>query len=176
MKSIQFIFTVSILLTLSPAFAQYKYSVSLGGSHEKLNNAYGNHARLYYNFTDNFKLNTEFVRYFEVEEKSELEAVGYDIRELNLNLNYAILFGDKQKFGLYAVLGFTYTYGRKASKNDSIVNEKFLESGGMNFGFGTFYKMGHFMPYGEMRNVSSGSSNYLIFSVGLAYSFGKLND
>jgi len=155
----------------SNLLAQYKYTVSLGGSHERLHDAYGNHIRMYYNFGDNFRINAEFVRYFEAIEKTETEAIAYDFRELNLNMNYAMLFGDR--FALYVVLGFTYQYGEKATVNTGDTIHVFNESVGMNFGFGAFYKMGHFMPYIESRNVTSGSSNYLIFSAGLAYSFGK---
>ena len=42
-------------------------------------------------------------------------------------------------------------------------------------GFGLFVKFGRFTPYIETRNITS-NNNYLIFSAGLAYSFGKLQD
>jgi len=169
--TLRFLLIVLFFLASNSLLAQYKYTVSLGGSNEQLFNAYGNHLRMYYNFGDNFRINAEFVRYYEVTEKNETETFAYDFRELNLNMNYAILFGER--LGIYAVLGFTYNYGEQATINSTDTNHVFKESAGMNAGFGAFYKLGHFMPYIETRTVASGSSNYLIFSVGLAYSFGK---
>ena len=162
-----------VVLGISNLSAQYKYSFSVGGDHERLNGAYGNHVRMFYNFDDNFRVNANFTRYYEVEEKNEDEAIGHDIRSLEANFNYAILFGDH--LGVYAVLGFNYTFGRKATRTATDTNQIFIEKGGLNAGFGAFYKIGHFMPYIESRNISSGS-NYLIFTVGIAYSFGKLSD
>ncbi len=43
----------------------------------------------------------------------------------------------------------------------------------MTFGIGAQYKIGHFMPYIESRNITAGVNNYLVHSVGVAYMFGK---
>ena len=80
---------------------------------------------------------------------------------------------ERQRLGIYVLLGFTYNYGRQKSITPTDTNERFVENAGMTFGIGAFYKFGHFMPYIESRNISSGSNNYLVHSFGLAYSFGR---
>jgi opacity protein-like surface antigen len=164
------LFCIFSMTMASSLHSQYKYSVSLGSNHERLHEAFGNHVRMYFNFSDNFKVYSEFARYYEVTEKNENETVGYDMREISLNMNYAVLFGDK--FGIYAIIGFDYTYGRQATKVNEVVNERFKEDLGMNAGFGVFYKMGRFTPYVESRSIYN-RVNYLVFTGGLAYSFGK---
>ena len=168
-----------ILLSFTEAISQiqhYKYTVSAGANREQLRGAYGNHVRMYYNFTPNFMLNAEFARYYEVEEKSDDEAIGWDFRSLDVNVNYAILFGERERFAVYGILGLTYLYGKRVTKNASDTIERFWEQVGMNAGFGLYHEFGRFRPYVETRTIASGSNYYMMYAAGLAYSFGKLED
>ena len=171
MKVLKILLVVWLAVYSSTSSAQYKYSISLGSNHERLHGSYGNHIRLYYNFSNNLRLHTEFARYMDATEKTINESFSYHYRQLNINVTYSLLFGDH--LGIYAILGFDYLFGRIVSETNGIVNERFKESGGMNAGFGASYIVGHFVPYIESRSILSGSSSYLLFTAGLAYSFGR---
>ncbi len=69
----------------------------------------------------------EFVRYYEVTEKKGDEAFAYDYREINLGVNYIILFGEKEKLGVYFLLAFSYNYGRQKNITPSDTNERLLK-------------------------------------------------
>ena len=116
------------------------------------------------------------MRFYYVEEKNKDEAFGYDYRELNLTCNYTAFIGENQRFGIYGMLGFLSTYGRKVTKNATDTSEKFVERVGITAGFGLLYQLGRFTPYIESRSVTAGSEFYLVHSLGLTYSFGKRDD
>lgn len=171
LKAIQLAALSIFLIFISEiVMAQYKYSVSLGFSNERYHAASGSHARIYLNFTDHFRFNVEFSRFFEVVEKDGNVTNTYLTREINTNFQYTVLFGDH--FGFYPILGFNYTFGNEQIDNNGVVTEKFKESLGLNFGGGFSYRLGRFTPYIESRGVVSNNA-FVIHSAGLQYSFGK---
>ncbi|HAW51527.1 MAG TPA: hypothetical protein DCX54_04235 [Flavobacteriales bacterium] len=167
--SVVFLITFWFLLGKN-LHAQYKNSISLGVCNERYHAASGSHARLYLNFTDNFRFNVEFTRFFDVSQKNATVTNTYLTREINTNIQYEILFGEH--FGFYPILGFNYTFGREEVNDKGVITEKFKEELGLNFGGGFSYRIGRFTPYLESRGVVSNNA-FVIHSFGLQYSFGK---
>ena len=169
-NSIRIFVSIIALFFATEVFSQYKYTLAVGGSHERQFAASGVHLRLYYNLHEHIHFSAAYGYYFEDTEKSDVESITRELRSLNLNFNYVIYIG--KKLGFYPIIGFNYTFGSEIVVNEDALFEDFTETIGMNIGFGVSYQMGRFRPYLESTSVLNYNS-FLVYAAGLSYSFGK---
>ena len=162
------ILSLALVFTMGLTQAQYQFGISLGGSHERQYQATGSHVRAYLHITDYFRPNIEYAHYLDVSQKDGNITVKQVTRELNFNLQYQVLLGER--LGLYPILGLNFIFGHSQTENNGVFTENKKNQTGLNFGFGMAYHLGHFSPYLESRSIVSNNS-YLLFSAGVLYSF-----
>lgn len=109
----------------------------------------------HYEFINNFRVEPEFIYYFESE--------GVDAFNVNLNFNYLIRTSDK--FAIYPLAGFSYA--RVTPKGFDGVNRF-----GANIGVGAEYTINnHFAFYVEERFQILKDMNQSVTGLGVKYKF-----
>lgn len=157
MKKLIFV-SLFALLSVVVATAQ-KGDFSVGGqfNYASKNSMVGLGANLQYEFIDNFRIEPEFIYYFENNEISAINA--------NVNFHYLIRTGSN--FVLYPIAGFSY-----ARFHESGLFAQDVDRFGANIGFGAEYRINeHFRFYTEERIQVLKKWNQSVTALGVRYRF-----
>ncbi|MBR5086174.1 MAG: porin family protein [Muribaculaceae bacterium] len=151
MKKILIFTLVAFAATMTMSAQKGDFSVGGQFNYASKNSMVGLGVNLEYEFIDNFRIEPEFIYYFENEGISAINA--------NLNLHYLIKTGSN--FVLYPMAGFSY-----ARFDDS--EDRF----GANIGFGAEYRItNNFRFYTEERIQVLKDWNQSVTSLGVRYKF-----
>ena len=152
------IFTLLAFAATMSMSAQ-KGDFSIGGqfNYASKNSMVGLGVNLEYEFIDNFRIEPEFIYYFENDHLSAFNA--------NLNLHYLIKTGSN--FVLYPMAGFSFAhFDEKGVLADDF--DRF----GANIGFGAEYRLtNNFRFYSEERIQVLKDWNQSVTSLGVRYKF-----
>lgn len=151
-----FIFTLLAFASTLSMSAQ-KGDFSIGGqfSYASKNSMVGLGVNLEYEFVNNFRIEPEFIYYFE----------NKDISAINANLNFHYLIKTGSNFVLYPMAGFSY-----ARFDDKFRGGE--DRFGANIGFGAEYRLTeHFRFYTEQRFQILKDWNQSVTALGVRYKF-----
>lgn len=155
MKKILIFTLVAFAATMTMSAQKGDFSVGGQFNFASKNSMVGLGVNLEYEFIDNFRIEPEFIYYFENEGISAINA--------NLNLHYLIKTGSN--FVLYPMAGFSYA---RFDDNYWGGEDRF----GANIGFGAEYRItNNFRFYTEERIQVLKDWNQSVTSLGVRYKF-----
>jgi hypothetical protein len=142
------------------AFSQQGFTVGFGGAMKTTDEIYGVNTRVFYAINEHFCFGPEasIFPFQEIE-----EGLKKSIVDINLNAHY--IFEITHKLGVYPLSGINYTLEEQRLIEGNEELEEVQEIG-LNYGFGTHYKMKNTFLFAEFKGVI-GSLSAEFITVGI---------